>query len=842
MTVETFQDILKNVCLVALAISLAALAGVALRRVTKLFMKQLTVFWHSLTAFGRVAVVSFAFVCFLYGGGKTNLPLLIIRPLRGLARSAAAVQRVDAHFFASNWNRRGAWRDSLQFDFDGEWLFPWGDGHLSSVEVMSWGEIRPGCGDTNVIVGIGVPLAIVPGLTEFSCEATQMNSYRFAWANAAVNRDTSNLVSASIELKRCGDIIVTTNGVSRVVPRVLPFAHDGFGQDAEWVAANFSNATEMAEAGYAEWVDAQIGSGLTNGYFKFTAAFTETPPETVQLVVGDYSIAVTNAGEYVFLLEKGTEYAYGTQPFLTNVTYSAVDDIPEEGLRLMSVRPGEQTRTWTVDGGYGCIHQTDGSFGRMWWMPTLCGSPSVPHIGIADNPMTFTAVLTDCRDTNGVSFAWDAGAGLTIVSPGAQTTAVQIDEMPSWAETTLSVSATIGNHTLNSYLDGLTYGTNDTPQIHLALNIPVAVLLNSNAVSRAKIATAGWSFSSDAPTSGVVHVSCVSGSDKVLSSGLLGEWSVTDLLSVSATVEGMETSDAVGDVVFSAAFISDGGETNAVARAMTVVRTDDVSIPSAPEDGLVVLTNTPIAMHLDCAPSGASSLLSTMWHVRRLKSDGTFSGWNLIEYAHPGASTTFTPDVGGIYEVRALASVSAGGADERYYVWSADENRATGLKRKGDRKAIGVCDEQWQIDFRDCAKSFVGSTDYLEMVDVPAQYGFSSSPGRGEVYKCNLFVAHRAVQSGMTVPAIHGRLWRSYPPLANEWGNRSFAIANWACVQSDYYPQPGFISSHPSGDDTPGHVGIVDFDGMGISAGMRNVNRNFTAVETETVLRRYTGE
>jgi len=310
MTVETFQNILKNVCLVALAISLAALAGVALRRVTKPFMRQLTVFWQSLTAFGRVAVVSFAFVCFLYGGGKTNLPLRIIRPLRGLARSAAAVQRVDAHFFASNWNRRGAWRDSLKFDFDGEWLFPWGDGHLSSVEVVSWGEIRPGCGDTNVIADIGVPLAIVPGLTEFSCAATQMNSYRFAWANAAVNRDTNNLVSASIELKRCGDIIVTTNGVSRTIPRVLPFAHDGFGQDAEWVAANFSNATEMAEAGYAEWVDAQIGSGLTNGYFKFTAAFTETPPETVKLVVGDYSIAVTNAGEYVFLLEKGMEYAY----------------------------------------------------------------------------------------------------------------------------------------------------------------------------------------------------------------------------------------------------------------------------------------------------------------------------------------------------------------------------------------------------------------------------------------------------------------------------------------------------------------------------------------------------
>ena len=42
---------------------------------------------------------------------------------------------------------------------------------------------------------------------------------------------------------QCGDVAVTTNGVAALLPRVLPFAHDGFGQDDEWVAANFTNAT-----------------------------------------------------------------------------------------------------------------------------------------------------------------------------------------------------------------------------------------------------------------------------------------------------------------------------------------------------------------------------------------------------------------------------------------------------------------------------------------------------------------------------------------------------------------------------------------------------------------------
>ena len=35
-----------------------------------------------------------------------------------------------------------------------------------------------------------------------------------------------------------------------------------FGQDAEWVTANFTNATEILAVGYPQWVDAQVGEGL----------------------------------------------------------------------------------------------------------------------------------------------------------------------------------------------------------------------------------------------------------------------------------------------------------------------------------------------------------------------------------------------------------------------------------------------------------------------------------------------------------------------------------------------------------------------------------------------------
>ena len=59
---------------------------------------------------------------------------------------------------------------------------------------------------------------------------TTSNSYRFVWNDAAINRDTNNLVSAALELFRNGDIAVATNGVAAYLPRELPFPHAGFGQ------------------------------------------------------------------------------------------------------------------------------------------------------------------------------------------------------------------------------------------------------------------------------------------------------------------------------------------------------------------------------------------------------------------------------------------------------------------------------------------------------------------------------------------------------------------------------------------------------------------------------------
>jgi len=252
------------------------------------------------------------------------------------------------------------------------------------------------------------------------------NSYRLVWTDAAINRDTNNLVSASIELFRNGDWCVTTNGTARWGQRALPFPHNGFGQDDEWVTANFTNAAEILSVGYSTWVDAQVGTELTNGLYKLSVTVADDPPETTFLTVGDLSIAVTNAGEYVFLMEKGPAYDLTVFPASSNVTVYAVDDIVpmERGgfvetalpLRREALRSGAggnyDNGTWTQDGGLFWTDYVPGmGNAQFWWLPCLFGSPDVAHIDSSADAVEFHAVLSDYRGA-APAFTWTATDGL----------------------------------------------------------------------------------------------------------------------------------------------------------------------------------------------------------------------------------------------------------------------------------------------------------------------------------------------------------------------------------------------------------------------------------------------
>jgi len=527
---ELFYQIVMRLALCGLAASFAVLAFRSWP--VRAAVARLAAIWRGLTAFGRFAVCAFLFVGVLEadktnnvnnlppqqmmaGGGSfltgfTGLPFPIPHSPFPIANPVQTIlpQQTFASRWAANWNVCGAWKDSFWLGFEDGWVFPWGTNHLSGVEVVSYGQVWASPFDTNAVASAGSPFEIVPGLSLFGYELTPSNSYRFVWTDAAVNRDTNNLVSAVLELFRNGDVSVTTNGVAAILPRELQFPHSGFGQDDEWVTANFTNATEILAVGYPQWVNDQVGDGLTNGLYKFTATIPDDPPETIQLVVGDYSVAITNSGEYVFLLEKGIEYSFGTGFPVPGIEYGIADDLPSEPLRMLRYNSGPAAPgTWTMDGGWSILQDPTGLFdGVVLMMPVLQGSPDVTHLWPEDFPATFTAVLSDCASPESVTYEWTSDDEVwDIATPHQATTAVSPRSMPNYATSGLSVTATIRNRTLTSSLPGVSYGTNSFPSVGFSVHYPSVTFLNDDYRSD-RVYPLDVVVTSDVPTSGVVTV------------------------------------------------------------------------------------------------------------------------------------------------------------------------------------------------------------------------------------------------------------------------------------------------------------------------------------------------
>ena len=553
--VVIFQTVLMRLALCGLAASLVIIA-LRLRIVRDVFARMLSV-WRSLTALGRVAVCAFLLVGVIYGGGKTNsvnnLPpqmmpvpqlgsglLLTGLPMNGILANVmnlVQAQATCAERKSANWNVRGAWKDSFWLPFEDGWVFPWGTNHLSGVEVVSYGQIWPTPFDTNAVVSAGLPFEIVRGLTTFGYEFTSSNSYRFVWTDAAINRDTNNLVSAALELFRNGDVSVSTNGVAALLPRELPFQHDGFGQDAEWVTANFTNATEILAVGYPQWVDAQVGEGLTNGLYKLSVTVADDPPETTLLTVGNLSVAVTNAGEYVFLLGKCIDYPLAVFPeTATNFTYAAVDDIPSVRLLPMrGMRGGLNDGCWTRDEGrlvlvipvYPLVPFSESA--HIVWTPVLSVSPENWQPSELNDSETFTAVLSDVPWLVSSAFSWTTSDStiVSISAPAAQSTQMTAHYPAAGAQqVSLSLEADVGDCTLHSYYVNDPESQGVGLGVSLAISLPEVVFVNDDDDNDDgtpdcvatfpdddDIVSGSIIFSSSVPTNGTIVVEGIYGYD-----------------------------------------------------------------------------------------------------------------------------------------------------------------------------------------------------------------------------------------------------------------------------------------------------------------------------------------
>ena len=495
----------------------------------------------------------------------------------GLAVSSPASNAIVR---VEKWWRRGALGDGQVLTFDADWCFPSGTNHLTGVEVWASGAVYPSEKSSAPIAELVTKLSLAPHDTEVFMGRTTNNTYRIEWHNGHPNRDLNQTADASIELFRNGNVVVTENGAETEIPYDIPFEHDGFGQDEDWVRANFTNAEEILSIGYADWIDQQVGVGLTNGLYKFTAEFLDDPPEPTQLYIGDYSVCVTNAGEYVFVLEKGTEYEFGTCPFNDGVDYWAQDDLGADAPMLTAWWDGwESPGEWTVDGGWNllyCPYVYGGSYyrGRCSWWPTLQGSPDVIHLGVSDFPKLFSAMVYDYPDPDSLTFYWNTSdENIHIDSPHSRQTMVSVDGLPSWNHFDLSVSTFINGCELYSTIGSCSYGTNENPQVRLGLNVPKGIPVKGDRLA------AGYSFECDVETNGWLVLECTSSTNRVSlwqnatnSATFVCSNKIESASNRSASfyVYGENRSRSYQDVLWKLTFHSASGETNIVSATSTV--------------------------------------------------------------------------------------------------------------------------------------------------------------------------------------------------------------------------------------------------------------------------------
>ncbi len=555
---------------------IATLILLALSRVTFPTLRHL---WHRASPLGRLFGALLFLVCSI--NATTKAPSRTA-PKRVAASAANAAQATPTRI--EKWFRRGAWRDDHYLKFETDWVFPHGTNHYSGIWIYSWGKLAAPR-TRQSFAALGIDLALFPEESEVTWERTSSNSYRIAWQNGFPDRRSrENGMSASFELFRNGGIAITTNNVTQYIERELPFDCAGRGQDTAWVAANFPNAADaiLEAGGYAAWVDQEVGIGLENGLYRFTATFPTTPLEAIELFVGPYTVAVTNAGDYVFLLEKGRDYTFGTRPYIADVTYSAVDDLRTANNLLRSAS-GWRGSTWnTVGGGLEWTLPTETIFGKCCWLPYFKGAPDLPYLSSDALPSVFEGVLSDAVDNLGVSYEWRSDYNnLEIKTPNERETEVSYKDGSDWRNYALSVTATLGDHKLTSAINGHFWTNSVVEETSLTVTAPKVLFLPFNIVDEEPEGLVTLNLQLPDGESGELSIECVSGVGAVQ---FIGEtsWQVENSVVKTVSLVAQGESSCKDDVKLKARFVSGKGEVVEQETMLTVAKIwyrAEVSIP-----------------------------------------------------------------------------------------------------------------------------------------------------------------------------------------------------------------------------------------------------------------------
>lgn len=248
-----------------------------------------------------------------------------------------------------------------------------------------------------------------------------------------------------------------------------------------------------------------------------------------------------------------------------------------------------------------------------------------------------------------------------------------------------------------------------------------------------------------------------------------------------------------------------------------------------PEHGLLVKIGDEFDLRLSDTPQDQFPVEKEkiVWQIRQMNRDATLSDWG--DTVLRGVKVTGRVVNPGIFQFRAKLMIDSGDVyvehlRNRDEVTDAPDSYRYGQGKSGKPDFVGFTESQKQIDFVRTAQAQLGTLDYAVLAVVPASRGFPEVAVSD--YKCNIFVAHMGVDAGIPVPKVGGRLHVNYPPSANQWvGEEDTSlwpgiqteIEGWTLPDGAALPQPGMIIAWPGGGGS-GHVGILDYDGGGISA------------------------
>ena len=260
-----------------------------------------------------------------------------------------------------------------------------------------------------------------------------------------------------------------------------PLNSDGdfYGQCDRWIRENFSEADQILSVGYANWVDNQVGEGLSNGLYRLTATVSATQEDPVFVVVGPLQLSIDTTGDYSFLLQKGIRYELSVWPTNASVTFEAADDIsrPRRGLTSEPGRNQWANGVWTTDEGRLILcHPILAAYGFVVWLPTLSVSPSTWEPTVANPSETFTAIFTDApSEFEASSCSWSGGGEVvSIATPNAVSTRMTcLDrnaDVPS-----LTLEAVVAGEMMRSF-----FTVRHDPGVELSLDIPDTVFVDDD--------------------------------------------------------------------------------------------------------------------------------------------------------------------------------------------------------------------------------------------------------------------------------------------------------------------------------------------------------------------------